>query len=70
MPVATPLSLQAALEEGYLRYFDTAFWLRDPLMMAERRLRLLATSGVLFREPLLRLSFLDEVRRTIASRMR
>ncbi len=31
---ATPASLQAALEESYLRYFDTAFWLRDPMMMA------------------------------------
>jgi DEAD/DEAH box helicase domain-containing protein len=56
MPTATPMSLQAALEEGYLRYFDTAFWLRDPQMMAERR-RLVELEGVLFREPLLEAQF-------------
>jgi DEAD/DEAH box helicase domain-containing protein len=62
---ATPASLQAALEEGYLRYFDTAFWLRDPQMMAERR-RLLSEHGVLFREPLLEALFPYESRETVS----
>ena len=35
-----------------LRYFDTAFWLRDPRLMAERR-RLLKDSSLLFTDPLL-----------------
>ena len=65
MPPATPANLQAALEDGYLRYFDTAFWLRDPQMMAERR-RLMAQPGVLFREPLLEALFPYESRETVA----
>lgn len=48
----TPASVYAALKEGYLRYFDTAFWLRDPRLMAERQ-RLLDVDGTVFREPLL-----------------
>lgn len=52
MPRATPLSLYHALKEGYLRYFDTAFWLRDPLLMAERG-ELLREEGLIFQEPLL-----------------
>jgi len=52
MPRATPLSLHDALKDGYLRYFDTAFWLRDALMMAERS-ALMREEGLIFREPLL-----------------
>ena len=52
MPRPTPLSLSAALQEGYLRYFDTAFWLRDPQLMAERG-ALLREEGMIFQEPLL-----------------
>src|SRR5579859_3736817 len=52
MTASTPVSVYAALKEGYLRYFDTAFWLRDPTMMGERR-ALLETDGTVFREPLL-----------------
>src|SRR5690348_16774827 len=52
MPNPTPASVYAALKEGYLRYFDTAFWLRDPRMMAERR-ALLEADGAIFREPLI-----------------
>jgi DEAD/DEAH box helicase domain-containing protein len=52
MSKPTPASVYAALKEGYLRYFDTAFWLRDPRMMAERR-ALLEAEGTVFREPLL-----------------
>ncbi|MDY6869032.1 MAG: DEAD/DEAH box helicase [Actinomycetota bacterium] len=33
----TPLSLAEGLRDAYLRYFDTAFWLSDESMMAERR---------------------------------
>lgn len=36
----TPIGLYADLKEAYLRYVDTAFWLRDPRLMAERRLLL------------------------------
>ncbi len=61
---ATPFSLQRALEEGYLRYFDTAFWLRDPLMLAERR-RLLEERGIVFQEPLLEALYPYEVRETV-----
>src|SRR4051812_32333902 len=52
MPNSTPTSVYSALKEGYLRYFDTAFWLRDPHMMAERR-ALLEADGTVFREPLI-----------------
>src|SRR5205823_3752524 len=49
---ATPISLYEELKQTYLRYFDTAFWLRDPHLMAERR-RLLEEPGRLFTDPLL-----------------
>ena len=49
---ADPASLQAAIQEGYLRYYDTAFRLRDPSLMSERR-RLLGAPGVILGEPLL-----------------
>lgn len=32
-----PLSLRDDLANAYLRYVDTAFWLRDPSLIAERR---------------------------------
>lgn len=49
---ANPLSVNDDLRDSYLRYFDTAFWLRDQRLMAERR-RLLEDSGLLFTDPLL-----------------
>ena len=49
---ANPLSAHDDLRAAYLRYFDTAFWLRDPRLMAERR-RLLEDSSLLFTDPLL-----------------
>ena len=52
MPIPNPASVYAALKEGYLRYFDTAFWLRDQRMMTERR-AILEAEGTVFREPLL-----------------
>jgi DEAD/DEAH box helicase domain-containing protein len=47
-----PLSVQRALSEGYLRYVDTAFWLQDAGLRAERR-ALLEEPGTLFTEPLI-----------------
>ena len=52
MPRPNPASVYTALKEAYLRYFDTAFWLRDARLMAERR-DLLEADGTVFREPLL-----------------
>lgn len=49
---ANPLSVHDDLRDAYLRYFDTAFWLRDERLMAERR-QLLRESSLLFTDPLL-----------------
>ncbi len=51
MSASDPARIQAAIREGYLRYFETAFWLRDERLMAERR-RLLEQDGLVFRDPL------------------
>jgi DEAD/DEAH box helicase domain-containing protein len=52
----TPLSLRDDLTSGYLRYIDTAFWLRDERLLKERR-EILTHSGNLasdcFLEPVL-----------------
>ncbi|SER61044.1 DEAD/DEAH box helicase domain-containing protein [Pedococcus cremeus] len=50
--MTTPLSLRDDLASAYLKYFDTAFWLRDPRLLAERR-RLLTAPGTLLSECLL-----------------
>ena len=47
-----PLSVYEAIKDGYLRYYNTAFWLRDPALRAERR-QLLEQDGVVFTDPLL-----------------
>ena len=47
-----PLSVYTDLHAAYLRYFDTAYWLRDSRLMAERR-ALLNQRGLLFTDPLL-----------------
>ena len=52
MSTSDPACLQAAVQEGYLRYFDTAFWLRDEKLMAERR-GLLQQHGNVFRDALI-----------------
>ena len=52
MSTSDPARIQAATREGYLRYFDTAFWLRDDKLMAERR-RLLEQDGHVFQDPLI-----------------
>lgn len=49
---ATPISVYQRLREGYLRYIDTAFWIRDEAIARERR-SLIESSGVIFRETLL-----------------
>ena len=48
----SPIAAYEALRAAYQRYFDTAFWLRDPRLMRERR-TLLENSGLLFTDPLL-----------------
>lgn len=37
MADATPQSVLDYVQDAYLRYYDTAFWLRDPNLLAERR---------------------------------
>lgn len=49
MKASDPVRIQAAIREGYLRYFDTAFWLRNKKLMAERR-RLLEQDGHVFQD--------------------
>jgi hypothetical protein len=44
-----PLQLRDDLREAYLRYFDTAFWLRDKTLLRERR-GLLEAPGALLSE--------------------
>jgi DEAD/DEAH box helicase domain-containing protein len=46
------LSLRRDLASAYLRYIDTAYWLRDDQLMAERR-AILESSGSLYSECLL-----------------
>ena len=52
MSKLNPAYLQAAIQDGYLRYFDTAFWLRDDKLMVERR-RLLQQDGNVFQDVLI-----------------
>lgn len=48
----TPLTLRDDLAAAYLRYIDTAYWLRNPHLMTERR-RVLEAGGDLVGESLL-----------------
>ena len=52
MSTSDPARIQAAIQEGYLRYFDTGFWLRDDKLMAERR-KLLQQDGNIFHDTLI-----------------
>lgn len=52
MTQTNPMRVSAELREAYLRYFDTAFWLRDSRLMTERT-QLLDAGGLLFADPLL-----------------
>src|SRR4051794_20214569 len=49
---ATPLSLHEALRDAYLRYYDTAFRLREEALRQESR-AVLERPGVIFSDPLL-----------------
>jgi DEAD/DEAH box helicase domain-containing protein len=49
---AEPIAVYDAIKNAYLRYYDTAFWLRDPLLRAERRM-LLERAGAFFVDPLI-----------------
>ena len=48
---ASPLSLQRAIADAYLRYYDTAYWLRDARLQDERR-GLLEREGAVLTQPL------------------
>lgn len=50
----TPLGLQSYLEEALLRFYETAYEVRDAGVRAERR-RLLTRTGAAFTEPLIEL---------------
>ena len=52
MSEPAPHRLEAALREGFLRYYETTYWLRDPRLRDERR-ALLVKPGVVFTEPLI-----------------
>ena len=52
MTEANPSSVMQYICEGYRRYYDSAFWMRDPAVMAERR-AILDMDGVMSREPLI-----------------
>lgn len=47
-----PLTVHAHVKEAYRRYYDSAFWLRDAKLLAERR-SLLEQHGTMTQEPLL-----------------
>ena len=51
-PSPIPTTVDDELRSAYLRYVDTAFWLRDEALMSERR-ELLERRGTLFTDPLL-----------------
>jgi DEAD/DEAH box helicase domain-containing protein len=48
----TPLEVYDYVLEAYKRYYDSAFWMREPLLMQERA-QLLGQSGVISQEPLI-----------------
>lgn len=49
---ANPVSVIDYIRDAYLRYYDSAFWMRDQAVMDERR-KILLSDGVMAREPLL-----------------
>lgn len=52
MTIRTPATVYESLKDAYLRYVDTAYWLRDPQIMSERRM-LLEEGEALFTDVLL-----------------
>lgn len=53
MQFPTPSDISRGLREAYLRYVDTAYWLRDPRLMAERVALLDSRDSMLFTDVLL-----------------
>src|SRR5215831_11284989 len=51
-PMRTPVTVYHDVRNAYLKYVDTAYWLRDPVLMKERR-RLLKDGDALFTDVLL-----------------
>lgn len=51
-PTVTPQALNRELLDAYVRYINTAYWLRDARLMEERE-RLLTSPGALTIDPLL-----------------
>jgi len=51
-PPRNPSALYDSIREAYLRYYDTAFWLRDEKLRDERR-ALLELEGAIFTDPLM-----------------
>ncbi len=49
---ATPSRVLSYIQDAYLKYYDTAFWLRDPKLLDERR-KLLEATGATAQEVLL-----------------
>ena len=60
-----PRTVSQNLRDTYLRYYDTAFWVRTPSIRAERR-QLLEAEGAIFQEPLLEPTLPYQQGRTIA----
>jgi DEAD/DEAH box helicase domain-containing protein len=52
MSITTPTALYESIKDAYLRYYDTAFWLRDEQLRLERRTAL-ERPGFIFTDPLL-----------------
>ncbi|HVL40304.1 MAG TPA: DEAD/DEAH box helicase, partial [Fimbriimonadaceae bacterium] len=52
MTVRNPRTVMSYVRDAYLRYYDSAFWMRDEGVMAERK-ALLLEPGVMAQEPLL-----------------
>ena len=52
MSRSTPADVLSYIQEAYHRYYDSAFWMRDPVLMAERR-KLLEEPGLTSQEILL-----------------
>jgi DEAD/DEAH box helicase domain-containing protein len=47
-----PIVVESAIRDAYLRYYDTAYWLRDQRLRDERR-AILQAEGIIFTEPLI-----------------
>lgn len=52
MAARTPIGVYDSIKDAYLRYIDTAYWLRAPALVTERR-ELLERSNALFTDLLI-----------------